>query len=639
MLFAKEKKLHDAPGATGIPDEKIVGHFHTKRATGDLLRDRFVKVATILGFVAIILVNIITLLNPTHGYELSIYDATPSLIWYSLIFSSLCGISVIVFEVYTKHYDISNSWVYGLVIVLISRVTILCLPYNRGYIAWQGDHMNHIGIVHDILTSGSVASDNYYPVAHILLSEVALTSNLSAEFLTKYSTVFMSVFFVISIYLIGEYLLNDKKVTLLALAATGCVMFGSYDVYLMPNGWSVLFFPFALLLIIKATDREVELSYRILATVILIASPFFHTLSALMLTVVLLLFAAIYTFLSKFEHLRDKIQEHFVLPDSAPSFTLICILLVTWIMWTLSFQTFHLNIRVLFDSVFSGADEDVLAGMGNQISTMNFNIFDLALLVVKVEGVAISFLILFVLGSCLVYTSYRKKQEFRRVIIFIGVALFFGFLYTIYLFGILPGLGSIDGSRIVEYVKVMTPIFAGIVYAYILSKKKMVCLLLCITIMIIPVVLAIFGIFASPYVHRPTPQITTMDIYGMEWSFVKKDRETRYVEIMSPPSHFADVVLGRDESAQRSDIPRRGTERIPNHFNYLERTYFGENYPSDKYLVLTMFDRVLYTTVYMPVGRFNDADFMRLKSDYSVQYLYSNGECEVYHIRAIFDRV
>ena len=26
------KKLHDAPGATGIPDEKIVGHFHTKEA-------------------------------------------------------------------------------------------------------------------------------------------------------------------------------------------------------------------------------------------------------------------------------------------------------------------------------------------------------------------------------------------------------------------------------------------------------------------------------------------------------------------------------------------------------------------------------------------------------------------------------
>ena len=608
-----------------------------KKVLSHMQDNRFVKIATISGFTAIILANIVTLLNPTQGYELSIYDATPSIVWYCLIFSSLCGISIIVFEVYTKHCNNSNSWIYGLVLLIISRVTLLWLPYNRGYITWQGDHMTHIGIVEDTLTSGFVAPDNYYPIVHIFLSEMALTANLSAEFLTKYSTVLMSVFFVVSIYLFGIYLLKDKTVSLLALSAAGCVIFSRYDVYLMPNGWAVLFFPFALLLVVKATEKESKLAYKIIAAIILILFPFFHTLSALLLAIVIILLAASHTILSKFGYLRSQIEKYFLLPDCAPSPAILGVLLVTWTTWTLSFRTFHPNIRSLFNSIFSDTDTDVLASMGNKVSKMNFDLFDLVFLAVKEEGPTIVFLILFIFGSYLIFNAYCNEQEFRRIIIFIGVTFFFGFLYASYLFGILPGLGSVAGGRILAYVKVMIPIFAGIVYMHILSKRKAIGILLCIGVIMIPVVLSIFGVFPSPYVHRPTPQITVMDIHGMGWSFDKKDRDIHYVEIMSPPYRFADAVLGKGERTQGSDI-QRYAEKVPDHFNYLENSYFGESYLSDRYLVLTKFDRILYSTVYKPVGRFDELDFTRLKNDPSVQYLYSNGECEVHYINQFFTK-
>jgi hypothetical protein len=608
--------------------EKVLSHMQG---------NRFVKVATISGFTAIILANIVTLLNPTQGYELSIYDATPSIVWYCLIFSSSCGISIIVFEVYTKHCNNLNSWIYGLVLLLISRITLLWLPYNRGYVAWGGDHMTHIGIVEDVLISGFVAPDNYYPIVHIFLSEMALTANLSAEFLTEYSTVLMSVFFVVSIYLIGTYLLKDKTVSVLALAAAGCVIFSRYDVYLMPNGWSVLFFPFALLLVVKATEKESKLAYKIIAAIILILFPFFHTLSALLLAIVIILLAASHTILSKFGYLRSQIEKYFLLPDCAPSPAILGVLLVTWTTWTLSFRTFHPNIRSLFNSIFSDTDTDVLASMGNKVSKMNFDLFDLVFLAVKEEGPTIVFLILFIFGSYLIFNAYCNEQEFRRIIIFIGVTFFFGFLYASYLFGILPGLGSVAGGRILAYVKVMIPIFAGIVYMHILSKRKAIGILLCIGVIMIPVVLSIFGVFPSPYVHRPTPQITVMDIHGMGWSFDKTDRDIHYVEIMSPPYRFADAILGKGERAQRSDI-QRYAENVPDHFNYLENSYFGESYLSDRYLVLTEFDRILYSTVYKSVGRFDEPDFIRLKNDPSVQYLYSNGECEVYYIYQFFTK-
>lgn len=592
-----------------------------------------IKIAIILGFIAIFIVNIATLFYPTQGYELSIYEATPSIIWISLIFSSLCGISIIVLEVYTKRCDYSNTWISGLIILLISRVTLLYIPYNRGYLAWQGDHMSHIGMVFDILTSGFVETTNFYPITHIFLSEIVIISNLTTEFVIKYSTALMSVFFVISIYFIGKFLINDKRVTLLSLAATGCAML-VYDVNLMPNGWSVLFFPFALVLILKAVQREGKLAFGILATIVLILYPFFHTLSALILAILLLIITLVYKCLDKFRSLHDRIENQFVLPDNAPSYAILYILFVSWITWTLSFKTFYPNIRLLYKSIFLGISKDPLADMGDKFLKMDFDVFDIIFLVLKTQGVQIIFLILFILGSYLAYKKYRKEQEFKRIILFISITLFLGFIYTSYLFNILPGLGSIHGGRILAYAVVFTPFFTGFVYLHILSKKKAVCVLLCIGIMIIPVILSTFGLFISPYVHRPTPQATTMDMYGMEWSIIKKDINIEYTPILSAPYRFADSILGFRDSKQRSDISK-SSKHVPDHFNYSEIFYLGEDYPSDRYLVLTCLDKIVYETVYKPVGRFNAADFIRMKSDPSIQYLYNNGECEVYYINSV----
>jgi len=124
-----------------------------------------------------------------------------------------------------------------------------------------------------------------------------------------------------------------------------------------------------------------------------------------------------------------------------------------------------------------------------------------------------------------------------------------------------------------------------------------------------------------------------MDMYGMEWSLKNKDFNDPYIEITCPPYRFADAIFGMNYRMQRSDIEII-TEKVPNHFNYPNKLYFGENYPSDRYFVLTMFDKIIYLTVYLPVGRFNENDFIRLKNDPSVEYLYNNGECDVYYINA-----
>lgn len=601
----------------------------------DMFYKNYIKFPIMLGFISIILVNILILLHPAKGYELSIYNSTPIIVWILLLFIAFCGMSIIILEVYTENFHVSNMWAYGFVLLLFYRITLLYIPYNRGYHGWIGDHMSHIGATHDIIMVGSFPSENFYPITHILLAEVVAVTNLPIQFVVSYSTTFLSVFSIISIYLIVKYMIQDKRATLLALAASSCVFF-TYNLQLMPNGWSVLFFPFALYLIIKSTEKNTDISYRILATIVIALYPFFHVLSALVLGIILIILTILVIVNNNFTHINQITRRYIVLPENYPPLYLMGTLFISFITWILSFSYFDRSIRLSFNSILYGSDVDVIAGLTSQAQKMNFNYYDLLNQIFKEEGVTLIFLGLFFFAIYLLYCRYRREESFKRIAIFIIIILSLSFLYGGYLTSLLPGLSSINGGRILAYVKVLIPLFSGILYINLLSKKKVVGIILTIGIMMVPVGLSMMDIVPSPYKNRPNPQITMMDIQGMEWSLIYKDTNILYATVMQRPYRFADYILGKEEGTRRSDIYKWSEYQIPDHFGYSTHWFLSESLLDDRYLVLTEFDKKIYTTVYKAVGRFDEEDFILLKSDKSVYYLYSNGECEVYYINNFF---
>ena len=145
-------------------------------------------------------------------------------------------------------------------------------------------------------------------------------------------------------------------------------------------------------------------------------------------------------------------------------------------------------------------------------------------------------------------------------------------------------------------------------------------------------IISILSLYPSPYVIRPNPEVTEMDMHGFEWFVDYKSRDIGCTCIMSPPYRFADAILGSIEADKRSDIGH-SAPAIPDHFNYTVCDRLGESYKKDRYAAITQMDKVIYDTVWEVVGRFHKEDFEKLESDKTVDKLYSNGECDVWYVR------
>lgn len=588
------------------------------------------KSCAIAGYLSISIINLIIYLHPSQGYELSIYDTTPISVWLLIIVSAFCGIIIIIASVVQSSYRFSSSWIQGLLLLLLARLTTLYIPYNRGYISWNGDNITHNGFVNDILQSGFISNDNFYPITHIFLSEIRIISDVQTYLVVNYSTAIFSVFFILSFYLIGNMVFPDKKYTLLTLASVGCVIFNRYDLYVMPNGWSVLYFPFMFFVVISALKKNNTFAYSILAIILLVMITFFHPVSTLMMITILIVPFIILISINNVGTLRKVLCDYIRLPTDFNPLLFILILVAIWIPWVLSFGIFEGNVKNFFDESISGASVNVIGGMSEKLNKMNFNIIDTLILILKQMGDELIFLSLFFLGSFIVMMKCRHRLEFEKLFFFISSTLIFGFLYMLYLFNLVPGLTSLGADRSLAYLVLFIPPLAGVVYIQLLKRHPWVYSGLCVILILIPVVLSILSFYPSPYVSAPSAQVSVQDMEGYQWTFDSKQDNVAFAMIMNSPYRFADGLMGTVISDQRSDL--KNTEFAPDHFNYPMNGRLGQFFTVDRFLVITMQDKIVYNTVYKPVGRFDDADFSRLRSDHSVDWLYSNGESDVVYI-------
>jgi len=589
--------------------------------------DHKLKIAAIVCFVLISLSSLIAYTNPTRGYELSIYESTSYIVWIFLIISIAGGVTIIVHQAYTKEYKSSNFWLVGLLILILSRIILLYIPFIRGYYTWNGDNVTHIGYVKDILFTGYISSSNSYPITHILLAELISISGAPVELIVNHSTALFSALYVISIYLLATAVSPGKDVQLLSVAAIGGVLFNAYDVYLMPNGWSILYIPLVFFLFFKSLVKKgPAIEYKSLLAVTLILFPFFHPLSSTML-IVMLLTVGITQYLIYFINYKKMPLRNILY---FPPINSLLIVLIIFLPWILSFKTFHANLRGLFNAFTTGQGPDAIAQMGGQLNKINIHGFDFVNLTLKIMGDDIIFLILSIITIIILFKNQEERKNNNVLIILLGITFIIGVMYSAYLFNIIPGLNNIGAPRLIAYLVIFTPVSAGFALKHLIRKKSYIYVVICIAIIQAASITSIFSLYASPYVLQPNIQVTQMDMYGAKWFLDYKNTDIKSAEIMSPVNRFADAILGTDK---RPDIMR--ASQIPDHFNYTVNNRLGESYTTDKYAFITQIDRQIYDTVWKEVGRFHKEDFERLENDPSAGKLYSNGEANVWYIQGI----
>ncbi|MBP2133104.1 hypothetical protein J2128_001025 [Methanomicrobium sp. W14] len=583
-----------------------------------------IKVLLCTTFISVAISGALLFLNPISGYEISIYEGTPAFVWIALIYCMACGIGLIFYFIWTSEKISFLYWVLSVTIIILARFELLYVPYMRGYVTLRGDNISHVGAVVDILNSGFIG-DNSYPVTHILGSGISLLSSMPPIIFLNYMTALFSVFYVFSIYLLLKTTSVLGKAQCLAFAVAGGVLFDQYNVYVMPNGWSLFFLPFILYVALQTAKCK---EYSILFALLLVISVFFHPLTYLLLIAVLVFCSVFYYIKNNFTILKkfSDVSYQFLIP------IVLSGILFAW--HVLSFQQFVPNIGLLWDSITSaGGGKIPLAQMGDTLSKINFDVYDFIKLFLKMDGDEIIYLIFLFFALLLVLRSYIKGnlKICSNEVIFLGVPILLGAIYGAYQLNLVPGLASIGSGRILSFVMILTPLSTAFVLNHYISERNKIMSLIFVVLILIASTVSILSLYPSPYLFRANPGVTNMDMDEMRWVIANTEGEYEYVTILSPVTRFSDAILGMIET--KIEIGKQ-VPAVVDHFGYNSNISLKQYYNKTVCFPVTYMDQIIYTSVqsYAAVGRFKQHDFIRLNEDKSVDRLYQNGESFVYII-------
>jgi hypothetical protein len=586
-------------------------------------------ILAILGFISIAVADIVLLSSPATGYELSIYESTPIIVWICVIFAIFAGILIIIRRAFVSDTNPRHFWLVGFLLLILARFSLLYIPNFRGYFGWQGDHITHLGMIVDIVESGSIL-DNYYPITHIVLAETHLLTSLPISFLSLYSTAFFSVFYIIAIFILATAVFQDRKMQLLALAAAGGIFFTSYDLLLMPNGWSMFLIPFLLFLYFRSRN---SLKYKVLTLLILVTYPFFHPLSTLMVIEMFVVIGVLGILFNFIDNRDSGFNTHL------KNFPFLEVLLLSciFIFWVLQFSRFEINLMSIYTTIILGGSipSDPLADMSEKLLKVNMGTIDFLLYTLKTMGSEAIYLLFTALATILVFARYIREKTFRGMELFASflvITYLVGIMYLGYLLNVFSFLESFDPVRLQAFAVLFTPLAVGFVINHLLERKHRPIARLCVVLILIASLLSIISIFPSPYTLQPNREITGMDMAGMNWILDAGDKDTGFICINSPPTRYADAIMGKQQSSQTM---KWRYPTIPDHFGYDQHPSLGYSYAENQYAALTKMDRIMYSTVWDSVARFDDGDFDRLNADRSVNRIYDNGETEVFYITVV----
>jgi len=103
------------------------------------------------------------------------------------------------------------------------------------------------------------------------------------------------------------------------------------------------------------------------------------------------------------------------------------------------------------------------------------------------------------------------------------------------------------------------------------------------------------------------------------------------------PRRFASALGGTSWGWQATNYPAWGGSDVADHFNYTQYQTLGESVAANSYMPLGDYIRRLYTELWKPeiysgMPKFSQEDFARLKSDPSLDLLYTNGDMNIWYV-------
>jgi hypothetical protein len=577
--------------------------------------DRWLKLICCLCFLLIVVaLLLIDRHSPATGYELSIYESLPPLVWISLVAALAGGTGIVVHQAFAGQK--CKYWFLGFVILLLVTSIVLMLPVLKGYYFYgSADTMSHVDWSAEVLQVGHFWQGNQYPITHVLIAQLAQTSGASNNAVARSIPALFTLLFMLFSYLLARRVMPQRGPALLAAASTA-LFFNYYHVSVYPQTLSIMMLPVLYFLYFKSFGRASPY-FRIAFVLVLLLFPFFHPAPAAVLVVSLLAAEGAKAAWRARGGVAPASSDNGVEDITFEPSLIASVAFLTWIsshaifyktIWnTLWWLKGEIQIMPRVAEV-----EFILQGAGLSVE-------DQVVLGLKLYGDSLVYLLLS--GIALLIVAWRflgHRREVRNLSILSMPFLISGPAWVlIFATTMSVTIGRLLGSNVMMWA---TPVFAAFALYEIFAKWKRARVLAVTAILLLASVIGGAAVYHSPYVLQASWHITEQDIHGVRWVI----------------SRAADQVQRLDYA--NLDVPFMfvGRVRLPDHFGYHEQQTLGRSLGRDALLLLTERSKMTSSDPVLQQLRLSDpkiklvaTDFQRVERDPTVSRLYSSGEFEV----------
>jgi len=601
-----------------------------------MVSNRFIKSISIICFISLLLALLIVVFTPqAAGYEISIYDAYNPLVWFFLLAGIISGITIVVL---ISLDDRENKfWIFGYTGIILSNILILLLPFLRSYLTYgTGDVLTHIGIVKDIIATGSFGNElnqpqNVYPVLHVFLAVTGLTTGSGIELLAMIVPVFFMLFYIFSIYLLARVITKNYGEILLITVFGSILLFKGESLMIAPSVQAFYLLPFILYLYYKIKKSTTNIKSYVLCIIgFMILMPLFHPGEGTLLLLLILVLIDIPDFLNIIVHWNKHQITNRLKNSMMISTVTYCLLFIVWIEW---FGNLYLFYSQIYKLVSSSIYVSTAVVYSQTATKANLSVMQFADMLLKMNGQhLIYFSLAILLAVVLIIAFIKRDMKFIKIEYVLMFSIFMALMVLAFFIDI-----SLAYNREMRYTVFSSTFILG-TGIYVVRKKfghKKILSVFVITILAISAMLSLFNIYTSPLLKTSNQQVTKMEYAGVSWTL---DNRIGGLPIESTaPADLIRLIHG-DYGRNYLYDNIVGLNYVTNHFNYTNspNKSFAESIGQDAYFIEDKANTIYYQNVipeYEQYWRFTPEDYEWLNhNDVSVNQIYSNGEEWTYYV-------
>lgn len=592
--------------------------------------------STISIFMAFI---IISSTPQTIGFEISLYDAYSLYLWALLFFSSTCGVCILLIT--SSGRTKLGLWPVGLSIILLSNSIILTLPYLHGYYFFPAyDAQTHIGMIRDILSTGYVGSDNFYPLVHIFSVLLIEVTGINILALPSILIVLWSNLFILGIYCLSKIITHSQKWALFIVAFASPLLFSHLHVLIHPSTFSLFLAPLLLYFYHKVEQHKardvVGTSCLIVLALTIILS---HPITGIFVIVMLVCFSISNVLYAKVFHNN---LGYSINSNGNYMIKLVIMLAAIWFLWYFSFSGIQNSVYHVYQVLISSEGTTLAEAQFGALMNTGLTPWQTFSLFINRYGSIFLYLFISLIAVILGFRGFIQKKVNHIV-----VAYAFQFIFALGFsaFSLFGYTGEYSVVRISRFFLMISPIIIGLMfYPYVRleltsihisqSMRKKIPMIFLAVVIIAAGSINLFNVFGSPSTSTENWQISKMENVGYVWFGMYHDNA------FSTSVLTSGSILKRFEAFNFGSItcPEKyhanNPTHTPSHFGYTQNYSISITLNSDMYLITSERGRLATMYVQENVRSFSDVydsnDFSRLNADPFANRLYSNNEFEVW---------